>query len=77
MRIPNNTEIIADFQGGFLSENGNNQTTGQQGDIPFILSQSGDIIIKAGKQTAVKKINKFLLYLIMIFQNLNPIYCFW
>ena len=38
------------FQGGLLSENGNNQITGQHGDIPFIFSQFGVEIIKSGKQ---------------------------
>ena len=66
---------MEDFQGGLLSENGNNQITGQHGGIPFILSQFGEAIIKAGKQIAVKKINILLLFLAIIFQNLNPIYC--
>ena len=73
IKIPNRIEHIDDFQGLFLIENGNNQITGQQGDIPFIFSQSGDAIIKAGKQIAVKKNNNFLLFLVIIFQNLNPI----
>ena len=44
-KIPNIIEPIAAFQRLFLSEYGNNKTTGQQGVIPFILSQGGDIII--------------------------------
>ena len=50
---------IADLKGEFLREKGNNHITGQHGDIPFILSQSGEIIIKAGKQIAVRKIISF------------------
>ena len=60
--------------GGLFNENGNKKITGQHGVIPFILSQSGDIITKAGKQNKFRKINNFLLFLIIIFQNLNPIY---
>ncbi len=56
-KIPNKIEAIADLIGEFLRENGNNQITGQHGDIPFILSQSGEINIKAGIQIAVTKIN--------------------
>ena len=59
MKTPNKIPAIADFQGEFLSVNGNNQTTGQHGDIPFIFSQSGETIIKAGRQIIVKKINSF------------------
>ena len=66
---------ITAIQGEFLIENGNNKITGQHGFIPFILSQLGDIIIKAGKQIIVKKINNFLLFLSIIYQNLHPIYC--
>ena len=61
IKTPNIIEAIADFKRPFFSENGNNQITGQQGDIPFILSQSGDAIKKAGKQIAEKKIKKLLL----------------
>ena len=73
--MPNINAALAAFQGELLSENGNNKITGQHGLIPFILSQSGDIIIKAGKQIIIKKIDNFLLFLAIIFQNLNPIYC--
>ena len=65
------------MKGEFLSENGNNQITGQHGGIPFTLSQSGEVIIKAGKQIKVKKIKIVLLFLTIIFQNLNPIYGLW
>ena len=68
---------MADIKRVFLSENGNKQTTGQHGDIPFIFNQSGDYIIKNGKQIAIKKINDFFLFLTIIFQNLHPIYCLW
>ena len=57
----------ADLKGLFLSENGNKKITGQHGLIPFILSQSGDIIIKAGKQIIIKNIDNFLLFLAIIF----------
>ena len=77
MKIPNVIEAIADIKREFLSENGNKQTTGQHGEIPFIFNQSGDDIIKNGKQIAIKKINNFLLFLTIIFQNLYPIYCLW
>ena len=77
IKIPKSTAAITDLSRQFFSENGNNKITGQHGSIPFILSQSGDIIKKVGKQIIVKKINNFLLFLTIIFQNLNPIYCFW
>ena len=77
MKIPKTNAAIAALNGLLLSENGNNQITGQHGVIPFILSQSGEIIVIAGKQIAVKNINKFLLFLAIIFQNLNPIYGLW
>ncbi len=48
------------INGPLLSEMGNNQITGQQGDIPFNLSQSGDAIIQRGKQNVVKMMNNFL-----------------
>ncbi len=73
--MPNKILAIPALQGLFLSENGNKKITGQHGVIPFILSKSGDIIIKAGKQIIEKNINNFLLFLVIIFQNLNPIYC--
>ena len=57
IRIPIKTPVAADFKGVFFNENGNNQMTGQHGDIPFILSQSGEEINKTGKQIAVKNIN--------------------
>ena len=60
-------EAKAAFQGEFLSEKGNNKITGQLGVIPFILSQLGDKIIKAGKQIIEKKINNFFLFLVIIF----------
>ena len=66
IKIPNIIATKVDLIGEFFSEKGNNQITGQHGDIPFIFSQSGDEIIKAGKQIAVKKINKFLLFLVII-----------
>ena len=66
MKIPNRIEAIAAFQGQFLSENGNNKITGQHGVIPFILSQLGDITIKAGKKIIVKNINNFLFFLTII-----------
>ena len=75
--IPNRIAAIADLIGEFLRENGNNQITGQHGDIPFILSQSGEINIKAGIQIAVTKINLLWFFLAIIYQNLNPINCFW
>ena len=71
-KIPNNIEDIAAFQGGFLSENGNKKITGQHGVIPFILSQSGDIIIKEDKQIIAKYINNLLLFLAIIFSRLEP-----
>ena len=74
-KIPVIIAAEAALQGGFLRENGNNKITGQHGLIPFIFSQSGDIIIKADKQIIIKKIDNFLLFLAIIFQNLNPIYC--
>ncbi len=66
MKIPSSIEAIEDFQGELFSENGNNHITGQHGAIPFILSQSGDEIIQAGKQMAVKKINILLFFLAII-----------
>ena len=77
IKIPNTIDAIDDFQGVFLRENGNNQITGQHGDIPFILSKSGDEIIRAGKKIVLKINNNFLLFLAIIFQNLNPIYRLW
>ena len=77
MKIPNIIEAMADIKRVFFSENGNKQITGQHGEIPFIFNQSGDEIIRAGKQIAVKKINIFLLFLAIIFKNLHPIYCLW
>ena len=67
MKIPNTILAMPDIKGLLLSENGNNKITGQHGLIPFILSQSGDIIIKAGKQIIIKKINNFLFFLAIIF----------
>ena len=58
---------MADFQGGFLREKGNNKRIGQHGDTPFIFNQSGDDIKKNGNKMAVKKINTFLLFLTIIF----------
>ncbi len=75
IKTPNKTPADTAFQGELLSENGNKKITGQHGLIPFILSQSGDIIIKAGKQIIEKNINNFLVLLIIRFQNLHPIYC--
>ena len=75
IKIPSETAAAEDFQGPKLNENGNKNTTGQDGVIPLILSNSGDMIIKAGKQKIVKNINNFLLFLIITFQNLNPINC--
>jgi len=69
-------EAIADFHGRFLSEIGNNNITGQQGLIPFILRKSGDITIKVDKHIGKRKLSKILFFLIIIFQNLNPIYGF-
>ena len=57
---------MEDLKGEFLSENGSKKTTGQHGIIPFIFSQSGDEMMTNGKQIAVKKINSFLLFLIII-----------
>ena len=73
IKIPNKRAAITAFKGRFLSENGNNKMTGQHGVIPLILSQSGEIIIKAGKQIIVENIINFLFFLAIIFQNLNPI----
>ena len=67
IRIPIAIPTIEDLQGRFLSEKGNNKITGQHGVIPFSLSQSGDMITKAGKQIIKKKVNNFLLYLTIIF----------
>ena len=75
MKIPNETEAIAALKGLFFSENGNNKITGQHGVIPFILSQSGAVIMQNCKQIKIKKINIFLLFLSIIFQDLNPINC--
>ena len=77
MKIPNIIEAMADIKREFFSENGNKQITGQHGEIPFIFNQSGDDIIKNGKEIAIKKINNFFLFLTIIFQNLYPIYCLW
>ena len=74
-KTPNENPAKADFQGRFLSENGNNKTTGQHGVIPFILSQSGAVIMQNCKQIKIKKINIFLLFLSIFFQDLNPINC--
>ena len=74
IKIPNKMEATAAFQGLLFSENGNSKITGQHGLIPLILSQSEDEIIQACKQIIVKKINKFLLFCAIIFQDLNPIY---
>ena len=49
IKIPNKIDAIDDFQGLVLRENGNNQITGQHGEIPFILSKSGDKMIRTGK----------------------------
>ena len=54
IKIPNEIEAIKDFQGLLLIENGNNKITGQHGVIPFILSQSGDVIMQACTQIIVK-----------------------
>ena len=75
INIPRKTEAIADFQGVFLSENGNNRMIGQHGVIPFNLSQLGFVIIQACKQIRTKKMND-LLFLAIIFQDLYPINCF-
>tara|TARA_Y100001968_G_scaffold142397_1_gene130114 strand:- start:5 stop:238 length:234 start_codon:yes stop_codon:yes gene_type:complete len=77
MKIPNIIDAKTDFHGLLLSENGNNQITGQQGEIPFIFNQSGEEIIRAGKKIALKIINNCLLFLAIIFQDLNPIYRLW
>ena len=73
--MPSETAAIADLKRLFLSENGNNKITGQQGVIPFILSQSGAVITQNWKEIKIKNINIFLLFLIIIFQDLNPINC--
>ena len=75
INIPNKNATIAAFIGELLSENGNNKITGQQGVIPFISSQEGDIITQDCKQIIIKKINNLLLFLTIIIQDLNPIYC--
>ena len=72
--MPNDKPDKAALKGGLFNENGNKKMTGQQGVTPFILSKSGDIITKAGKQNKFKNINNFVLFLVIIFQNLNPIY---
>ena len=77
MKNPNNIAAIADFKGSFLRENGNNQITGQHGEIPFILSKSGDKMIRKGKKIALIINNNCLLFLAIIFQTLNPIYSLW
>ena len=77
MKIPNIIATKIDLRGRCLRENGNNQTTGQQGAIPFIFSQSGDAIIKNGKHIAVKNTNIFFLFFNIIFQHLDPIYRLW
>lgn len=46
IKIPNKTEAIAALKGLFFNENGNNKITGQHGVIPFILSQSGAVIMQ-------------------------------
>ena len=74
-KIPIQIAATKDLQGEFLSENGNNKITGQHGEIPFSFSQTGDIIMHDCRQIIVKKINNFLLFLTIIFQDLNPIYC--
>ena len=58
---------MAALKGLALIENGNNKITGQHGVIPFILSQLGAVIIQNCKQIKIKKINIFLLFLIIIF----------
>ncbi len=75
--MPNDIAAIEDLEGVLLSENGNRKITGQHGDIPFIFNQSGDDNIKIGKQITVTQINNFFLFLIIILQNLHPIYCLW
>ena len=77
IKIPINIAAKEALQGGFLSEKGNNKITGQHGVIPFNLSQPGDIITNAGKQIINRNNNNFFLFLIIIFQNLNPIYSLW
>ena len=52
--MPSDKAAIADFHGRFLRENGNNKITGQHGVIPFIFSQSGEMIIKIGKHTIAR-----------------------
>ena len=59
INIPKRIAAIDALKGEFLRENGNNQITGQHGEIPFIFNQSGEEIVIAGKKTAVKKINDF------------------
>tara|TARA_B100000579_G_scaffold298427_1_gene248512 strand:+ start:287 stop:466 length:180 start_codon:yes stop_codon:yes gene_type:complete len=59
MNIPKRIAAINDIRGEFLRENGNNQRTGQHGEIPLIFSHSGEVIVRAGKQNAVKKIKSF------------------
>ena len=75
MKTPNKIAAIADFKGELIKENGNNKITGQHGVIPFILSQSGEKTKQDCNQTIIKKINNFLLFLVIIIQNLNPIDC--
>ena len=67
IKIPDKIAAIEDIQGELVSENGSRKITGQQGIIPFILSQSRDDIIKNGKQIEIKKINSFLFVLTIIF----------
>ena len=71
-KIPNKVAAITDFHRLFFSENGNNKITGQHGFIPLMLSQSGDITKKIGKQISVKKINNLLLFLAIIFLKFEP-----
>ena len=62
-------EAIEAFKGEFLIEYGNNKITGQHGVIPFILSQSGDIITQDCKLIKAKKMNILLLLLVAILLN--------
>ena len=77
MKPPKIIETMADLFGVFFKEKGNKKITGQHGDVPFILSQSGVDITNIGKQIKVKKINIFFLFLIIFYQNLHPIDSFW
>ena len=54
IKIPREIATIIDFLEPYESEKGNKPITGQQGLIPFILSQLGDKIAHIGKQIIVR-----------------------